>query len=243
MATALLTIEPKANRKLIAPLWHTGIFIAFLCGWALFEIGRVAKLEAMHSASRLPQYAFMISFELLMVGYVWFFGLRSSGTRLTELIGGRWNRWTDVLRDVGSAILLWLCIFGFTFGMHFIAGRDELSLRAIEVIAPRTFVELIAWCLVSLAAGVCEEIAFRGYLQQQFLAITGRPAVAVALQTVLFGGLHTYKGVRGMIAIAGFGVLYGIWAVRRASLRPGMIQHSGQDFMAGVAAHIILKRM
>jgi membrane protease YdiL (CAAX protease family) len=243
MATAFLTTEPKADRKLIAPLWHTVIFIALLCGWALFEIGRVAKLETMHSASRLPQYAFMISFELGMVGYVWFFGLRPAGTRLTDLIKGRWNRWTDVLRDIGSAVLLWLWVFAFAFGMHLLFGRDELSLRAIEVIAPRTFVELIAWCVVSLAAGVCEEIAFRGYLQQQFLAITGRPSVAVALQAVVFGGLHTYKGVRGMIAIAGFGALYGIWAVRRASLRPGMIQHSAQDFVAGVVAHIISRPM
>jgi membrane protease YdiL (CAAX protease family) len=146
-----------------------------------------------------------------------------------------------VLRDLSSAILLWLWIFGFTVAMHFIAGRDELSLRAIAVIAPRTLVELGAWCLVSLAAGACEEIAFRGYLQQQFLAITGRPSVAVVLQAVAFGGMHTYKGVRGMIVIAGFGIFYGIWALRKASLRPGIIQHSGQDFMAGLAAHIILK--
>ena len=100
---------------------------------------------------------------------------------------------------------------------------------------------MIAWCMVAIAAGVCEEIVFRGYLQRQFLAATGRTSFAIVLQAVIFGTAHTYKGYRGMITIAIYGALFGVLAVRRKSLRPGIMQHTGQDVLAGLAANLLSK--
>ncbi len=241
MVSVSLTVEAKPERKLVAPIWHTALFIAFLCAWALFESGRVARIEASHRASRLPQYLFVIFFELAMVGYIWFFGLRRSGTKLTDLIGGNWKRWTDALRDTGVALLFWLVVAVFLIGTHFLIGPNDLRLRAIAIVAPRGVFEIILWCVVSVCAGVCEEIAFRGYLQRQFLALSGRSWLAVALQAILFGAVHSYQGLRGVIILAGYGALFGILAVKRRSLRPGMIQHSAQDFLSGIAASLITK--
>ncbi len=243
MGNALLTSEPRPERKLIAPLWHTLLFIAFLCGWAVFEFGRVARIEASHRTTRLPQYLFVVCFELAIVGYIWFFGLRRSGTTLADLIGGRWKRWTDVLRDAGVALLFWLVVAAFLIAAHFVIGPNDLRLKAIDLIAPRGAVEMITWFVVSVSAGVCEEIGFRGYLQKQFSAFTGRTWPAVALQAILFGAVHSYQGLRGAITLAGYGVLFGILAVRRKSLRPGMIQHTAQDFLSGIAASLIARRM
>ena len=54
--------------------------------------------------------------------------------------------------------------------------------------------EIFLWLLVSLAAGFCEELVFRGYLQRQFHAATGSIAAAVALPAIVFGLVHTYQG-------------------------------------------------
>jgi membrane protease YdiL (CAAX protease family) len=89
--------------------------------------------------------------------------------------------------------------------------------------------------MLSATAGICEEFIFRGYLQKQFQAITGSDAAAVALQAVLFGIAHSYQGVKSMVTITVYGALFGILAVYRKSLRPGMIQHAMQDSFAGLA--------
>lgn len=241
MAAALAPTEQIPGRKLVAPVWHTFVFLTFLAGYSLIEIGRVARLESRNSSSRLPQYLLMICFELTLVGYVWFLGLRPTGTTISDLIGGKWGRWTDALKDVGVAFLFWLVVISVLVGERLVLGRDSLSLRATMVLAPHGAVEIIAWCFVAVAAGVCEEIVFRGYLQRQFLALTGRPWIAVILQALVFGLGHSYKGLHGVFTIALYGALFGILATRRKSLRPGMMQHTAQDFVAGLSASFLSK--
>jgi membrane protease YdiL (CAAX protease family) len=102
---------------------------------------------------------------------------------------------------------------------------------------------MILWACVALAAGTCEEFVFRGYLQKQFQAITGSDVAAVGLQAVVFGAAHSYQGVKGMITITVYGALFGILAVYRKSLRPGMIQHVMQDTSAGIIGALFLKRL
>jgi uncharacterized protein len=46
------------------------------------------------------------------------------------------------------------------------------------------------WLFVSVAAGIGEEIIFRGYLQKQLHAATRSLAVAVVLQGLVFGLIH-----------------------------------------------------
>jgi hypothetical protein len=93
-----------------------------------------------------------------------------------------------------------------------------------------------------VTAGFCEEFIFRGYLLKQFYAITGSDAAAVAIQAVCFGIAHSYQGVKSMVTITVYGALFGILAVYRKSLRPGMIQHAMQDSFAGLGL-ALLKRL
>ncbi|MBZ5696872.1 MAG: CPBP family intramembrane metalloprotease [Acidobacteriia bacterium] len=101
---------------------------------------------------------------------------------------------------------------------------------------------MIAFLGLAMTAGFCEEILFRGYLQRQFLALTGRIEVAVALQAVVFGMAHTYQGWKGAVTIGVYGALFGVLAVVRKSLRPGMMQHAFQDSLAGIAIRVLTKR-
>jgi membrane protease YdiL (CAAX protease family) len=82
---------------------------------------------------------------------------------------------------------------------------------------------------MSVTAGFCEELVYRGYLQKQFLALTGNAALAVLAQALLFGVGHWYQGIKMVIIITLLGLLFGGFAYWRKSLRPGMIAHALGD--------------
>jgi membrane protease YdiL (CAAX protease family) len=63
--------------------------------------------------------------------------------------------------------------------------------------------------------------------------MTRNSAAAVILQAILFGISHGYQGLRAIIMIILFGFLFGILALWRKSLRPGMILHAWSDIYAG----------
>jgi len=89
--------------------------------------------------------------------------------------------------------------------------------------------------MMSITAGFCEELVYRGYLQRQFLVLTGSVALAVLAQAVLFGAGHWYQGVKMVIVITVLGVLFGVFARWRKSLRPGMIAHAWGDIVNLIA--------
>jgi len=106
--------------------------------------------------------------------------------------------------------------------------------KGIGSLLPRGPAEIAAWVGLSVSAGICEEVVFRGYLQQQFRALTGSAPVAIAVQAVIFGVSHGYQGLRNTIVIAILGALYGVVAHWRRSLRPGMILHAWTDVVGGI---------
>ena len=150
------------------------------------------------------------------------------------MIGGKGNTFGDVLRDIGVALLFWLVVITVLVGLQLSLGKSPQTTKAVLMLAPGNLREAIVWILLSVTAGVCEEFIFRGYLQKQFYAITGSDVAAVAMQAVVFGSAHSYQGVKAMVALTVYGALFGILAVSRKSLRPGMIQHSIQDSFAGL---------
>jgi uncharacterized protein len=239
-AEADLPLNP--GRKLIAPLWHTIVFVLFILAYAYHGQTTVSRVEGMHLASKVPLYLLMIALELLLVSYVWFLGVKPAGGSFRGLIGGKWNTFGDVMRDIGVAFMFWLVVIVMLVGLQISIGKNPQTAKAVFMLAPGSLAEAIVWVVLSTTAGFCEEFIFRGYLQKQFYAITGSDAAAVAIQAVCFGIAHSYQGVKSMITITVYGALFGILAVYRKSLRPGMIQHAMQDSFAGLGS-ALLKRL
>ena len=106
--------------------------------------------------------------------------------------------------------------------------------KAVENMLPRGGAEIAVWILLSLSAGFCEEVVYRGYLQRQLQALTGSGLAAVALQAVIFGVSHGYQGVRNVLFITVYGALFGALALWRRSLKPGMILHAWTDIFGGL---------
>ena len=87
-------------------------------------------------------------------------------------------------------------------------------------------------------AGICEELIFRGYLQQQFTAFTRRIWLGIAISAVFFGLAHGYEGTSGMLLIALYGAFFGILAHLRRSLRAGMFAHAWHDSLSGFVLYL-----
>jgi uncharacterized protein len=226
------TDELSPTRAKIAPIWHTIGFVAIFIGIAVLG-GFFQHVVSQHpqtvpqNASAIPRYISVIVFEWLLVLYVrW--GIRKRGVSLRDLISGRWATSIDILRDLALGGILWAVWIGI----------ERLSLfghapNTAEGLLPKGILESLVWIPVALSAGFCEELAFRGYLQKQVQTIAGSALVAVFLQGFLFGIGHLYEGPQAVVKIVLYGVLFGLLAMWRRSLRPGMIAHVWSD-IAGV---------
>ena len=115
----------------------------------------------------------------------------------------------------------------------------ETMRRQMGFLVPGTTLELVVWCLLSTTAGICEEIIFRGYLQRQFGAITRSTMAAICLSAVVFGASHGYEGGPRMVLIGVFGLMFGLLAWWRRSLRPGMMAHAWHDALSGAVLRLL----
>jgi hypothetical protein len=176
--------------------------------------------------------------EWLLLGFVWI-GLRLRRVPLKQVIAGRWSSAADFLRDLAISIafmIVALVVLGMVGKILGLTGKGQASeaKRIFGFLVPRTRTEICFWIAVSATAGFCEEIIFRGYLQQQFRLLFRNAAAGVVISAILFGMSHGYEGGKRMVLIAVYGALFGLLALWRKSLRPGMFAHGLYDSMSGV---------
>jgi membrane protease YdiL (CAAX protease family) len=226
-AAANLDLRPS-SRQLIAPAWHTVLFIAIFLGISVaggfFQHAvRQHPQATASSGNAVSGYLTIVFLEWLLVLFVRM-GVHKRGGRVRDLIGGRWSTPQAAMRDVALGAGLW-AVWTVLMNAHLLGAGTN----AAQALLPQGTLESLAWIPVALSAGFCEELAFRGYLQKQFQAISGSTALAVLIQAAIFGIGHLYEGVGPVLRIMGFGVLFGILAVWRKSLRPGMIAHACSD--------------
>ena len=131
------------------------------------------------------------------------------------------------------------CLGGAGRFAHFLLGPDQA--KKIDILLPETILENLLWVGVSISAGICEEIVYRGYLQRQFLALTGSPIIAVLAQGIIFGVGHAYQGAKQVVVITVLGLLFGLLAWWRKNLRPGIIVHAWADIFGGWIERLIAK--
>jgi membrane protease YdiL (CAAX protease family) len=174
----------------------------------------------------------LIAGECGLIYYVWKGALRPSGITLMQFIGGRWNNAGAICLDVILAFGLFALWQGISFLWERWLGAGHAA--SISPMLPRGITEGVLWVLVSISAGISEELVFRGYLQRQLTAWTGRTSLALLLQVTVFGIAHGYQGVRNCVAIAMYGTLFTLVALWRKSLRPGMIAHACTDIAGGL---------
>lgn len=231
MSLSILTEEKEQQRaELIAPLWHTLALVLVLLALSAYGAHFVRTARPFVLSQKLVRYVLMIASEWAMVAFV-VWGIKGR-IRLSELVGGKWRKPQDVLRDIGLAIVFLLGTYVVLITLTWIL-RPGHSV-GLERLLPHTRTQLCMFAAVSFTAGVCEEIIFRGYLQKQLFSIFGNKVVSILFQAVIFGAAHGYQGAKRMIVLGVFGFLFGLLAQWRQSLRPGIIAHGVNDLVGGL---------
>lgn len=227
----------------VAPLWHTLLLVSVML---LFSAG---SANSDHSLAvrygKHWQYIATILWEWILFGFVWW-GIYRRSVRMRDLVGGRWRRVEDALIDVSIAAGFWLVAIialsaiGYAMGLTGAARLDDVR-RQLGFLVPRSNLELVLWFALSITAGICEEVVFRGYLQRQFGAWTRNAWLGIALSAIIFGAGHGYQGPKRMFLIAIYGCMFGVLAHLRRTLRPGMIAHGFHDIFTGLVLRFLLK--
>jgi membrane protease YdiL (CAAX protease family) len=247
LSDPLVAPAPPAKPSLIAPLWHTFLIVALILANSFLGSSKIGAIHG--SVSRLLLYGGTFVTQLVLILLVWF-GIHLRGVRMRDLIGGKWKTVEAFLLDVGLAIVFLvvadLLLVGVrvavgTLDIHNLAKQKDETLRMLGPIAPHTYLEAGLFVLLSVCAGLFEEIIFRGYLQRQFAALGRSAVVGIVASAAIFGLGHGYQGPRMMVVISIFGAFFGILAHFRKSLRPGMMAHALQDSFSGISLFYLIR--
>ena len=232
---AAVGMSPAAGepQQPIASAIHTVVLLAVLGVWAYVGRMHATGMRTGPAPSHMAIYFRTLVFEWAVFAFV-IYGIQRRGVTFRELVGPRWSTPGKVFLDIGIGIGF-LLVSLLALGLVGRLLHNTSSLESVRFMAPRGFLEMTVWMLLSITAGICEETIFRGYLQRQFIAWSKVPAVGIVVSGALFGAVHIYQGADHAIAIAVLGVLLGVLAVMRRSLKTGMISHAVQDSIGGIA--------
>jgi membrane protease YdiL (CAAX protease family) len=230
------TISLQERTRPIAPWWHTVLVVAQLVTLAVLGPrsmqGRVGMPHVV-----LYTAALMSTWMQLGVVVAGVYRRRRFFLHTLERRARSW--WVEVQRGFALYLGTVLMLVFVTMLLHRAGMRPGFDNHVAMAMAPRSWVELLYWLVVSASVGFCEEHVFRGYLLQQMIRfgeVKGASSllssvVAVVLSAVLFGSLHLYEGVGGAVLITCLGVMYAVIALRCGNLRVVIVAHTMQDFL------------
>jgi membrane protease YdiL (CAAX protease family) len=157
------------------------------------------------------------------------------------------NEWPPVVSartafDGGAPASIWITvaivtvIVGGSVAVLFLARPDDgedapeiAALGDVRALLPRNRQELRYGAALSINAGVVEELLFRLGMPALIFGITGNSLAAVAGSLLVFGMLHAYQGVAGVLVSMLIGaVLFAIY-VATGSILAAIVAHAFFD--------------
>jgi uncharacterized protein len=130
--------------------------------------------------------------------------------------------WTIALTTAGVATL---------FGFRALGVREAPILRDL---LPQSASERALFTLLSISAGVCEELVFRGFLLHSLTLATGTSAVALVLSSGAFGVVHAYQEPLGALRAALLGALLALPLLLGQPIYASMLAHIAIDLLSGL---------
>ena len=161
-----------------------------------------------------------------------------------------WPLVSDV-RSFDPAIL-WGVIGGLVLGTvgvtvaALLAARKEDELTAVGDIAamlPRNRQELRLGALMSINAGIFEELVFRLAIPALVFGASGSAILAVVFSVLLFGALHIYQGVAGVVGTAVVGGLMMFAYAASGLIIVPIVLHALFDLRSLVLIPMVVKRV
>ncbi len=215
------------------------LFVAFPI-WDFFAIRkRAALIRAGRTELRMGLYRQVIGWEwtvaiVLLAG--WFL-LGREGAAIGLVPRGGSLAWAGYgLAAVFSVLLLIQAWSTLRNPKSLASMRDKFG--ALTFMLPHTLKERRTFDAVSVTAGVCEEVIYRGYLIAYLMAVLGAPFwVAAVLSSIVFGFAHAYQGPSGIPRTAAVGGLMALLYGLTGSLWAPIVVHALTDITSGRIAY------
>ncbi|MEX1184270.1 MAG: CPBP family intramembrane glutamic endopeptidase [Gemmatimonadota bacterium] len=135
------------------------------------------------------------------------------------------------LRTVVIAATLAAAGVAVLFAFRFAGVREALAVREL---LPRSRGERLLFVFVSITAGICEEIIFRGFLLHALDQATGSAAAALVLSSGAFGVVHAYQKSAGALRAALLGAILAAPILLGHSLHSSILAHALIDVLSGL---------
>lgn len=224
------------------PLDHL-LVLAFAVAWPLVTLreyprflraaasGRPGVRERMYAKTVLEQWAFVA-----LLAALWWTGGRALPPLGLGAVEG-WRLWVALGVAVGLPILFVLQARAAT--------RPEARtaiLRQLEyarLLLPHTRSEFRWFEALSVTAGICEELLFRGYLIWYLAHYVGM-GWGAALSALGFGLAHAYQGRHGAIRATLAGAVFTGGYLLIGQLWPLMVAHAAIDMTSGWIGYRVL---
>jgi len=140
------------------------------------------------------------------------------------------------LHGASPWLLLLACLFFLLLPIWRVRSpgpyRDAVlaQLAHAKALLPGTREERWYFAAVSITAGICEELVFRGLLPAYFdKLLPGFPLVGAAASVLGFGLAHLYQGARGVLLASLLGLALFCISMATGSIASAMILHAVND--------------
>jgi membrane protease YdiL (CAAX protease family) len=137
----------------------------------------------------------------------------------------------DPWRTAATAAALTVAGIGVLFVFRLAGVREPPLMREL---LPASARDRVLFTGVSITAGICEEIVFRGFLIHVLHGATGSLALALLLSSGVFGVAHAYQQPAGALRAAILGLLLALPLVIDGSIVPAIIAHAAIDILSGL---------
>lgn len=170
--------------------------------------------------------------------------IRMRGQRFRDLGLRRPKRlWTLPIWVVG----IFIATMAIGLGAQMLAAQfidAPVDLSKFAILYKNIPILIVSLVSVWITAAFCEEVVYRGFLLGRLLEISGSGVFSVVLMSLLhaalFGALHLYQGLLGVISVGVVGFVFGIFfALQGRNLWALIIVHGLIDTLGVVQFFLV----
>ncbi|MBD3728311.1 MAG: CPBP family intramembrane metalloprotease [Sphingomonadales bacterium] len=224
-------------------------------GWGRFLLQFVTVLFVYIFASVPPVLIFGMDSSLglalstvtsmiagLFVAWLWLRSDRAVAAAWDFSAPASWSRTLGVAAMAAIAVLVW---FQLGAWLTSAVGLPKMEAEAVLKHVTSSPLDLALWVIAVgwFAAGLGEEMLWRGFLLDRFSRLAGlrnRVWLPIILQAAVFGLPHAYEGgASGIIVTGTIGLFFGwLRLQQRGNLWALVIAHAAVDTISMVAAYV-----
>ena len=206
-----------------------GIFAAFLLG--TLPLLSMAQLPLLHEGQveRLSAYTGSIAMLGVLTIVALILSYLGPGLEAVGLGAASWDAVGQATLWGGGGVLVLAVVF------HLVERQFGIQESPVVLaLIPRTSQERRLFLVLSGAAGLGEEIVFRGYLITVLTAVFSDVWTAALVSSMAFAILHAYQGPLGLVRSGLLGFLFAFVFIETGTVWPLVVLHAGVDVISGL---------